>query len=356
MLVHGPLGQVGELVSTVGRRLHLAVEELRRAAGGGVRAGHRGGRSVERLLQVALAVMRSADGWLTDCESCLEVYKRERSGKGEAGAAEPGQESDSPLARALGLRWSYTVAELLPPLRKGVQAFAELAQRLGDAGDAGGRQAEPLALVGCGGETAMTAFHPVRMLLFKYMHAGAAEGPERSGAGGSTGAGEGGGGGADGAPWRQLLLRDVRLMELLGAAVDLYRLGLYWFPRLDPGESNEVWYGHIRNGVCSCMALAAAAFPAEFRAAAGGAAPCFSLPAVCAMLSGAGATCDAQLGVAARVLEGWEPSAEEAREVACGCVSSRAGTFAVVAGFARTLVSPTEARAAVAAAAAAPGS
>ncbi len=96
-----------------------------------------------------------------------------------------------------------------------------------------------------------------------------------------------------------------------------------------------------------------------FRAATGGDAPCFSLPAVREVLGVAGGVHGTGLGVVTRVLEGWQPSAEEAGEradrLADQCMSRKAGTLGLAAGVMRPLVSPVEARAAVAAAASALG-
>ncbi len=375
LVAHSPLEQVGELVAAMGRRLRLAVEMVRRAAARAAagNASAAGGRGVGWLAEVAQEAMKYSRSRLQD------IMWMESDGLRGAGSsqpegptadagtgAEPGAEAGPsvppacPRAAPSAVRLSYAAAELLPALSQGVLLCAELGPGPGwdamraSAGDGIVEAAADFSLggVSCAG----TALACCNLLLAKHIMVALEEGPE-GGAGDRYGGSGGGGGGRDArAPWRQLLLRDVRLMELLGAGVRLLR----WQERVaEEAAGYEKVIGELRDALSRVLPLAAAAFPAEFRAAmvggggdaaaaagsgpgvaAGGraartaghgdaagagtsvgrlpAAPrCIDLAVAREALEGLEAEQgEEQLGVVTRVLGGWEPAAEELAEVA----------------------------------------
>ncbi len=411
LMLHGPLGQVGELVSATGRRVRLAVGELRAvvAAGGGV--GRRRGRSVGWLAEVTDEVLTFARDRLKDLG--YEVLGcRQHVGGGEqqhTGAAEEQGAAGAGPIRAKGgqqaqnaVRYSYAAAELLPQVSAGVQLCAELERwEEGGGGRGHGGVADAACeasayLMSCSSSLIPTALECTNLILAKHIGAAA----ERHGVlaaadGGGAGCSSSGdgrsvlsAGGLD-TPWRQLLLQEVRLMGLLGAAVQLW----------DGVEAEYAWAKHfaqgahdarvdelVRKQLSAAMVMSAVAFPVEFRAAAGGkrthgsagpravtraaaaaaagkraaggagggSGPCIDLADARVVMGDAG--CGDGAEVVTRVLGGWEPTAGEAWELASSCLG-RCGLAAgeQLAGILAALVPPAEARAAVAAAAAVSG-
>ncbi len=282
VVVFGPLEQVGELLSALSRRLRLAVGELCAMAAGRCRGGN---RSVDTLACAAHEALGSTTQLLhvlfsagTQRLACS--YGTSTVTDGEAAAAAAG------FAERLGTRLSVVAAELLPALSRAVQVCAELMARQGAArhegrgnGDGDGNQGVSVSKVvhaigrRCY-EPASTALLYAVMLLVKLMLL-AKQSDERSagqpsGGGADGGCGGGGGTGGGDAPWRQLLLRDVRLMELLGACVELY-----WKAEeagVTQGNTLEDVPPHVamRHHLVFVLPLAAVSFPAEFRVAVGG--------------------------------------------------------------------------------------
>ncbi len=297
VLLHGPLGQVAELVSAVGRRLRVVVEELRRAEAEG---GHVAGRAVERAADAAVATMAYA----LYLVHCIVLEGLQAPPRPDANAA---------------LRFSWAAAELLPAVShalllcskvcNGEGSAVGLERRTAAAEDsrpqlqtAGARLFE--VLWSSGGILLFTV-----PLLARHSRAAAADMEQASGGdggkggggdgsrcgdGGDGGASSGGsgsrsgssdsistsnggqGGGACGraaadhdTPWRQLLLRDVRLMEVLGAAAELHSEETVAVVA-ELGDDMVNWLGQPRAKLAHVLPLAAAAFPAEFRAAVGG--------------------------------------------------------------------------------------
>ncbi len=411
LVAHSPLEQVGELVAALGRRLRLAVEELRRAVARAVarNPAASGGRGVGWLAMVAQEVMKYSRSRLSD------IMWMESDGLAGAGGSqpegptaevadevEPGAEAGpsvppaGPRAGPSAVRLSYAAAELLPALSQGVLLCAEVGPAPGwdamreSAGDSG-ITALADCCIGGGIPCAGTALACCNLLLTKYIVVTLEEGAE-----GGAGGGNGGSGGGAGTPWRQLLLRDVRLMELLGAGARLLR----WQERVAgerAGLQKEV--GELRDALSRVLPLAAAAFPAEFRAAVVGggedaaaaagsgsgvaegergartarnadtpaagtsvgwlvATPrCIDLAAVREVLGGLEAEHGEQLEVATRVLGGWEPAAGELAEVASEYHYIRAWKDDAedVEALLRAMETPGEARRQVAAAVARPG-
>ncbi len=425
VLQFGPLGQVGELVSAVGRRLRGAVGELRAAAvtleGGGAEEG-----DGERALWLGNTVRQA----VLYTETCLDtLLLRWLNAHNEGAAADSagpgtGHLTQRPAAAAaqFPLRSSFALAELLPALSVGVRLCGELAASVaggggrgrecggGGAGDTAAKRCYAFGLIelvdGCC-RGAASALDCVVTLLAKLCQ-DAAVGPLGScdgGGGGSAAPGAAGGSGGGGSPscacdsapgaaWRQLLLRDVRLMELLGAGVAMH------------GElSRAAAAGLLPAGLQRCsdpstlcsrlagtLPLAALAFPAEFRAAVEGGAgpagaetgsgagagaetaeggggagssprPCMPLAAVQAVLhlqAAHGVRWPGRVGgegmkAVARVLDGWDPAPGEAWDVARGCCMLYGLDLAEVVEVVRDMPQPEEARAEVAAAAAAAG-
>lgn len=195
------------------------------------------------------------------------------------------------------------------------------------------------------------------------------------------------GGGLD-TPWRQLLLGDVRLMGLLGAAVQLWgevEAKYVWATHVAHDAPAARWYELMREKLAVAMVLSAVAFPAEFRdAAAGGkgtaaesrAAPAAAAAAgkqgtggravggtgrsgspLCINLAEARVVMEAAgfadgVEVVNRVLGGWEPTAAEVWGLAGSCLGRCGVAAEELPGMLAALVPPAEVRAAVAAAAA----
>ncbi len=488
VLLHGPLGQVGELVSALGRRTRLAVEELRVAAAAAAAEGRRRrqpGRSVTWLLEVAHdALYASQSSVTTLCQqqamgkypqgvglSDVHGGAHERTGQGAAAeeggsgagagagaaavrdAGPSGQPEGGPAAAAgaavgagagaggrphgqperYAVRSSIAMAELLPALSQGVQVCAELLGRgAGRGGGRGGGQeglnawgeagvdADTLMeTLDCGVTCSIVTLYCASLAMAKYAAAvagveqqhqqfrcpaaaAAAAAPGRGcssnssneggigqgdsgamGSGGAAGGDGAAGGGVDGGdcPWRQLLLRDVRLMELLGAALKLHaRVQAAAAARLSGVSEIQQKLQPLRQVLGHVLCLAACIFPVQFcsaidreggdavqpqaQAAAaaaasrgtgghghGGTPPCMPLAAVVAIMKAGDIT--SALELVTSVLGG---------EVLSGadmwCVAEAYLTWCRIAweeapGALRVLLPPAEARAAVAAAAAA---
>ncbi len=392
VMLFGPLGQVGVLASGLGRQLHLAAQHLQRGA-----AEWAGGRPddgiVQLLAKVAHEALRFAGARMKDVLS---------------GALRLGAAGEGPAA-GTAVRLSIVAAEVLPGLSLSLQAFAKLVRVL-DLGDGQGQEGlsrraarQPVrdgirGVTDCIAGYAAGAFDYVMGLLARHCLETAEQLP---GSGGGPAAADaldssGGGGGVGGAdvPWRQFLLRDVQLMQLLVAASELHSACRTVSVRHEASAS-----------LAAALHLAAAAFPAEFRAAVqdggggeGGAVPLSAAAAfpaepsagsvvqdgsgggveraaaargqgpkqagsthsmvgaaaVLEALSESGSDGDGEPGVAARVLRGWDPSPEEA----WGAVRSAVGNRCEIpeeklVGLLRNLLPPVEARAAAAAAVAA---
>ncbi len=369
VLLFGPLGQVGELVSAAGRRLRLAAEELRRAAAVGDRAGGRGGRSVGFLGKVARGASKfTADRLVQGLwQGFFEVP--EPSGAG-------GEAQEGAATAAAALRVSYAACELLPVMCRTVLVCTELGLGKGEGAREGGDADEKLVNLANAIRCAAVALDYALLLLTRHSWEAAAAAAERQGGqaggdGSSAGAAEGRGvGGArDGcASWRQLLLRDMRLMEVLGAAVQLQASGAGQCQVLThngrPAHAPDV----LGDNLAFTLSLAAATFPAEFRAAAGGAdaaaatgaatgptaggscaPPCISIEDACGVLE-----MDDGDNVVSHVLRGLDPTPRDVWELACDQWSQRGvQQGAPLEARLRLLVPPAEAREAVAAAGAA---
>ncbi len=398
MLLHGPLGQVGDLVSAVGRRLHLAVEELRRAAV----AGARGRKSVPDLLVIAYMVMGLASVLLEDVTSSmfagllpdgvgLEALQRTDGAKGTgeggmeaamAGAAGAGAVEVAP--QLFAVRSSYAVAELLPPMSRGLQLCAEIVR--GMRGGGAGWVCAVLDDVARGVRNAMDCTMALAAALCG--EPGEEEQRQVSVNGGDVGGDDGTAYGSSGAyggaaagpstVWlRQLLLGDVRVMELLGAAAELLLLMIR--RELEPEEEGErhgmVDEDDVRSLLCA-LACAAGAFPAEFQAALGdggaagatgagelvgadnraaaaggssgasGTTACISVSVMRALLAFLDE--EAELHPLTHALEGEVPTAQEVQELSSAYFKPQKLSRTL-----RMLLPPAEARAAVASAAAA---
>lgn len=447
----GPLGQLSGLLSALGRRLRVAVEELRVVAGGGGRAprgglGARGGgRSVGWLASVVHDVMM-----LT--HSCLwEMFLRVMMGAlpagvglggsgrlgggadGEAGpggagqgqtvapgpgmmgpggdtvgaraAAGPGGEAAAAVAsegvpiaapQTVAVRPSLAVAELLPALSHCVVVCAELGRagtvRCGATVDGTADVMEALLVRGT--VDGAFALDCAALLLARYLSAGCLQGDtgDDGGGSGSVGGGSGGGGsgsndsvggdgrdrsdvGAGGAQWREFLLRDIRLMELLGAAVELNQCAAT--------AAAVPQYAGLALPLVRTVCLAATAFPGEFHAAVdSGSAATAAAAATAAESAGSASTvgaagssrpgggplriplravrslllslgCRAELEYLTGVLGGCDPTPEMGQAMVNRymMVFRQSGEGSAKASL-RALVPPTEARGAVAAAAA----
>ncbi len=373
MLLHGPLGQVGELVSAVGRRLHVAVEELRRAA---AERGHVGGRSVARAADGAVATMEHAT-FLVYCIAlgglqvpskpeanaafrfswaaaellpavshvlllCSEVCNGEGSAVGKKWGLTAAGDSSGQVQLAAATLWklfwcSRRILTLTVPLlakcsRAAAAGMEQASGRGGgstncdgsssssnngvrscgcggggssgcngrsngsDGGGASGGAAADHALSGRGGSSGGSNSNSSRSGSDGGGSCGRGDGGRGGGRGSSSccccigGGGRGGGSSSDdsststsaagdgrsaracaaatdhGMAWQQLLLRDLRLMELLEAAVELHSdetVAAF-------SAYSKEWITQQRGELAHVLALAAAAFPAEFRAAAGG--------------------------------------------------------------------------------------
>ncbi len=347
VLLHGPLGQVAELVSAGGRRLRVVVGELRGAAEAARGAG--GGRSVGRAADAAVATLGHAlylgfCTWAGGLEApprpdanaalrfswaaaellpavslalllCSKVCNGESSAVG-LGRRTGAMEGSRAQRRAAGARlfevlWSSGRIFFLiaPLLAKHIwEAAAEMEQASGAGGgsgcsssgsgdsSSGGSSSCSTARSGNGSSGDSSSCSTARS------GSGSSGGSSGSicgyscgssggssshggcsckcgdGGGSSTTTSSGGQGGAarsgaaadSGTPWRQLLLRKVRLMELLGAAAELHSEETVSM-LFKCGDAKQEWVDESRPVVAHALALSAAAFPAEFRAAVGGA-------------------------------------------------------------------------------------
>ncbi len=284
VVLFGPLGQVGELLSALGRRLRLAVGELCAMAAGRCRGGSRG---VDTLGPAAHEALRST----TQLMHVIFAAGMQRL----ASSSGPGRDTDGEAAAAaaagfverLATRLSVVAAELLPVLSHAVQVCAELMASQGAVrhegrgnGDGDGDQDVNVSKVvhvtvrRCYGP-ASTALSYAVMLLVKLMLL-AKQSDERaamqpSGGGAEGGCGGGGDTGGGDAPWRELLLQDVRLMELLGACVELHWQAEEAAGAQGDTPEDELSCTVMRDNLVFALPLAAISFPAEFRAAVGGA-------------------------------------------------------------------------------------
>ncbi len=430
LMLFGGLGQVGELVAATGRRVRLAVGELRAVVGAGGKAGGRRGRSVEWLGEVTDDVLTFAQGRLKDltyevlgCGQHMVGSDQQHTGVKEgqvaagAGVASSSTGADACQQAQKAVRYSYAAAELLPQVSSGVQLCAELdGWEEGGGGQGHGRRgvgdaaSEASAqLLCCMSPSIHTALECTNLVLAKHIRAAVEQHGADAGAGDGGAAGDGGGAGSSSSssgsdrlvlaggypdtPWRQLLLRDVRLMALLGAAVRLWagvEVECLWakhFAQDNQDDQSARQYELMRGKLSAAMVLSAVAFPAEFRAAAGGkcaadvgagsrAVPAAAAAAVgkrgaggtgggtgrntaprCINLAEARAAMEAAgfgdgVEVVTRVLGGWEPTAGEACRLASSCLGRCGIAAEKLPGMLAALVPPAEARAAVAAAAA----
>ncbi len=468
--LHGPLEQVGELVSELGRRLRLAVEELGAAFEKGGRAGGWGGRrslawlamvvhevcvfarhcAKDLVAQVAKGVYPHGvglDSWACGAAAGAGAGSgagREAGGAAGAGggvagaaagtgqgaagagvgAAGEGDGAGGSGARAgvegteqagsLGLegraeppqlfavRSSIALAELAPALSRAAVVCAEMAGMRKQREEWRQLRAQIVAAAGPGADA--YAGDPLQDVfddgvaccilalfcasLLVAMHCGAVVGCGKERAAGEPGkSSDGAVGGAVDTPWRQLLLREVRLMELLGAAVQLHEEAqAAVLAALAAGASSrggglgqkELKSLHaLEDMLQRVVVMAATAFPAEFRAAVKGgggggggatgatggvqgagsgsgrrdAAPCISLPHLMTFLASCG---NEQMGVAVgSVLSGTTLGEREAWRIVILYLETLLEASRDVEGTLRLLLPPAEARAAVAAAAAA---
>ncbi len=324
-------------MSAAGRRLRLAVEELRAAAVATAegRPGRRpAGRSATWLAVVAhdalffarssartlclqQALGEHAEGvgltqcWRGGAELARPGPGAEEGGSGAAAGAAGAEVAGPPGRPGLyAVRSSIAVAELLPALSRGVQVCAELVGRgeggqgggrrcMGAGGDAGVDDDTVMMMLDCAVVCAVFTLRATGLPLAKHAEAvvrqqqqqqqdagTAAAAAGVSGSGGGDGghcdgvavSGDGaqghgaavggsGGGGAD-TPWRQLLLRDVRLMELLGAALELHAQGTAAAAAGLLGAGNtQQELGDLQHILVHTLCKAACVFPGEFRAA-----------------------------------------------------------------------------------------
>ncbi len=388
VMLHGPLGQVGELVSAVGSQLRLAEEELRRATAAGWRHG---GSDAKQAADGAAAIAEYAlflvfcivlgglqipqkpdanaalrFSWaaaeLLPAVShvlllCLEVCNEEGSAVGLGCGAVASGESSGGVQLAGTTLWkfywcsgrilSFTVPLLAKCIRAAAAGTEQDAGRGGggsncgssssscsssccsssssssssngvsscgcgsggssgcnggsngsDGGGASGGVAADHGLSGGGGSCGGSNSNSSRSGSDGGGSCGRGDGGRGGGSGSSNsnssccdgGGGHGGGGGSSddsststsassdgrsvrgcaaatdhGMVWRQLLLRDVRLMELLGAAVELHSeetVAAFL-------AYGKVWVDQQRAELAHVLALSAAAFPVELRAAVG---------------------------------------------------------------------------------------
>ncbi len=348
VMLCGPLGQVAELASALGRRLRLAVEQLRsavEAAAGGAGLLRRG-RSCDWLAEVAHGALQFAWARMKNVLSGALHLMQRLQGPREAAVA------------GMAVRVSVMAAELLPAVSHGVLACAELARLVGLGGGQGqGRT---------GGEQESNLSRAVREVLREVLK-GLTDGSLRYATCALDYAAvllarhcleaveqrRDSGGGVD-TPWLLLLLRDVRLMELLGAAVELHCTS----------QAQDHW-PEMSASLAAVLPLAAAAFPAEFRAAAqgggegaaggakAGSTRGMAWAAPLRALGGVGLDSGRELEFVERVLRGWDPSPEEAWGTVRGAmVKSTRAPEETLLELLRNMLPPAEARAAAAEAAA----
>ncbi len=361
----------------MGRRVRRALIELRAVAAAGERhgsggGGGGGGRSVEWLAEVAQEGLLFAQARSSELNNQLFHRKAldsvaTQGGNGGSAAAAPGSAPASPQGSEAGrfaVRWSYAAAELLPAMSLGVEVCAELhreAARAGGEGRAGGQKSLAVGLAKLHTLLHCTSVVLANTALLLSAHSLAA-----------AGAGQAAGGGPSSTvdtPWRQLLLRDMRLMQLLGAEVALCAAVEV--------QDTHVWKDGtpqpmvvLREALSVALPLAAAAFPAEFRAAvdwtgtgtgavaagvrgAAGSfpAPCIPLPAVQSVLGDE--VVKDQLALVTCVLGGLDPPPRQLWGVACDLWSRYGAKLGRLEGMVGLLLPPEQARAAMAAAAAA---
>ncbi len=376
VLRFGSAGQVAGLVSALGRGLRAAVGRMQLTA---MAAGGEGRGLLKAQVQevTRLATVCTSE-LLVPLSSIASAGQVENSGPtaGEE-AAGAGATADSAAVRAAGcgpiaLRLSFVAGELLPAVSLGVRACAELARGPGQgqgAADGAGARAM-LSPVDCSHMAHAAVECTVALMARLCLAAAEAQsgtggaGAEATGAGAATSSSTGGplgdGAGVEGAeagpvaPWRQLLLWDIGLMELLGAAAAVHRMAAVAVAasgQLASAAGPGPVLPFLRRSLANALPLAAAAFPAEFRAAYDGcraaakgaeapvcgagegaaAAPtgaaggpgagarlCIAQADV-AVLMAAWASEGGQLQVLDRVCDGWHPSPEEAWTLACRC-------------------------------------
>lgn len=320
------LGQVGELMSAVGRRTRLAMEELRVAAAAAAEGGlwrRPVGRSATWLATVAHdALLFARSCMIALCLQQLQGAYPEGEGLTECGGGGP--ERAGPAAAAEGgpaaaagagektragagfpgqperhaVRASIAMAELLPVLARGVvvcAAVVESSEGQGAgrerqcAGEGAGVEPHTLTrLLDCAVLCATTTLACISLAFAKHggvvmrqqqqQAAAAAAGGcscDRAGkqdGGGAVGDGGGGVAGGDGAAgeWRQLLLRDVPLIKLLGAALTLHARGTAAVTARLPGASESLLeLGPLGRVLVHVLCQTACTFPAELRSAVG---------------------------------------------------------------------------------------
>ncbi len=359
LVMYGPLGQVGELLSALARRLRLALGELQAVVAG----RRRGGKSNGCIAELAHTAQQCTSGVVHNlCVGAEHVLQA---------CSNPGGE-DAGRVATVAERLSVVAAELLPVLSHGVRVCTEVAGRRygrarggehreevwGGDGDEDGSVAAALRVVyDCGPECAWSTLDMALMLLAKHCELG-----ERD------------------TPWRQLLLREVRLMELLGACVEVHAQGEGSADAQGSSGSGRQWWDRFKDGLARALPLAAAAFPAEFRAAVGGAgadaaaavaagpsssagtgggnAPCISLPDMRAALQEVPPDLwpIEPLRVVTRTLEGEELEGKHVSDLSwMYCLSGRGSqsTVEATAWLLSAMLPPSEARNAVVAAVAA---
>ncbi len=423
LLLLGPVDQAAAVVAALGMRLRGAVVEL------GAAMHRRPGQQAAPLRADTLReVMSFTSSSLAHL--FLDLICPDSAGQGgleggwEAGGAAAGDAAPAGGAATdarfeqFALRASNAVTTLLPPLSHAVVRCGELARKARELGAAGGQRmgyawreicaegaAELEALVGSSVTWAMVALRCSMVLVAKLFgaaavgeHSGSGNGV-RSGNGGGGSCSSGGGGGdaeghagvvaecaldeaaatgataaaGNGSPWRDLLLREVQLMQLLSAALEMYQVAATAPVVTHVYGEMHTLHAQLRALLSPALVLSAAAFPAEFRAAAahalgaaaagdsgagpaGRAQPCISLPEVHAMLGSEGAdgVSSKESSYVGQVLGGLDPAPQEVFRLAVGyCWPGMQEPPARQAELLQMLQPPAEACSAVAAAGAA---
>ncbi len=297
-----------------------AAEQLRAATA----AGERSGTSVTRMAGVLREAMRLARVCLYDLHlgpvyGGFDPDFGERSGPaGVAGAMVAagcgavgdgdgdgvGETHAAAASKRLAVRAAFMLTELLPALSLGVRLCTKLAQqgRGQGPGGAGARRESPVAaaqawpefgesLVYCAVECAGRALSCTAKVMARlHREAPGEKQGNRGGGGGSTSGGDSGGGScpAD-TEWRQLLLRGVQLMDLMGAGVALVQLGAT--TAAGAGKAAGDASAELCNTVAQVLPLEAVTFPAEFRAAVGAGATGASGPGLAVGAHGSTSSC-----------------------------------------------------------------
>ncbi len=404
-MLFGPTAQVGELLSALSQRLRLSLWEVRlvvssltvRSGGSGsgsVSGSGNGSGSGKSWGSRTAAVMREA---LTFTAQRLSNIFGGTTYLLKDSLVAPGQAQTGVEAVR---RLSVVAAVLLPAVSKVVRGCVDLRQAAvaaqgGSSKDDAGSLARRATDAVPGPATG--ALQCVLVLLAA--HAGAAAGGEQQqqhGAGsegrggGVEAAGDSGSGGGDGgaggrvvasSPWRALLLQDMQLMELLGAGVWLHGyVAAMVAAAAAEGDRSVICENNerMRRALVWGLALAAAAFPAEFRAAwggggraevvaqgphggsssyAGSGTPSSCMPQLPACLHGLMSATGSNGGLQAVVcvLGGGDPSPGEVWGLACTYWALHGYTPDQLGALVGAMLPPEEARAAVDAAAAAPG-